>query len=33
MAAKGQIVVAREVKLAIEKRKGVSISLQTVNIH
>jgi len=29
MAAKGQIVVAREVKLAIEARKGASISLQT----
>ena len=29
MAAKGQIVVAREVKLAIEARKGTSISLQT----
>jgi len=29
MAAKGQVVVAREVKLAIEARKGTSISLQT----
>jgi len=29
IAGKGQIVVVRQVKLAIEKRKGTSISLQT----